>query len=346
MKRSAINDVEMVRRVLLSRNEQAARAVVAEFAADQSATLWRQSRPWFKSTSIVGLEIGLRTRRGVRGSAAALRILVVRKGPQVGASTIPSRLPVPGTRRSVLTDVEGIGRCSIDVDERFSSRRRPAEAGIAIGAGDSPPATFACLVQDAESGQRFLLSNSHVLANFGRAKPGLSVYQPGSFPRRASSVVATLALSIEIKLDPIDASSNRADAAIAAIVDPLLLSSEIFEIGAIRRIATAAPTLDTVVRKFGPATGLTASTVVATGVSMQVGWRDGNGRSTKAWFHDLVRCRSFTDRGDSGAAVVDSRNQLLGLHMASSDFSSFFVPIHNVIEAFREQHGVQLVVVQ
>jgi hypothetical protein len=49
-------------------------------------------------------------------------------------------------------------------------------------------------------------------------------------------------------------------------------------------------------------------------------------------FRDVVLCNSFTAGGDSGAAVLNMRERIVGLHFAGSVSSSIFCRIGNVLE--------------
>ncbi len=86
-----------------------------------------------------------------------------------------------------------IGRCCTDVIEvgemRFlgrTERVRPAQPGVSIGHYKVTAGTFGAVVRDRKTGELFILSNNHVLANAtdgrdGRARIGDPIYQPGSY---------------------------------------------------------------------------------------------------------------------------------------------------------------------
>lgn len=53
-------------------------------------------------------------------------------------------------------------------------------------------------------------------------------------------------------------------------------------------------------------------------------------RST-ALFRGLTRCQVYSTYGDSGAAVLDDRNNLVGVHLCGTETYSWFCPIARVL---------------
>jgi V8-like Glu-specific endopeptidase len=50
-------------------------------------------------------------------------------------------------------------------------------------------------------------------------------------------------------------------------------------------------------------------------------------------FRDQVLCTRYTSGGDSGAAVLNKRRYLVGLHFAGSASASVFNPVRHVFRA-------------
>lgn len=337
-------DALVVRNILCATDVDEARLLVPKHPT-AAETLWICSRVWIEQVGLVGMEISPRLRNGRRLKELTLKVLVERKAPPHNPELIiPARLPVPGTRRSVPIDIEGIGAGGFDADQRFIARRRPAEAGTPIRIKPNNPATFACILRDTPSGRVFLLSNSHVIANFGRAANGTVVFQPKK-PRASSGIsdAGIARLTHHISVPAPVGRDNLTDAALAEIIDADRVSTTIYKIGLITGIAKSRPRAGTVVKKFGPASGYTTSEVRdSKDVVVTMKWFTSNSRFKRVWFKDLIRCTKFTEAGDSGSAILSAKNRLLGLHVASYMSSSFFIPIRNVLSEFEREHGLKL----
>ena len=206
--------------------------------------------------------------------------------------------------------------------------------------------TLGALVQD-QSGQKYILSNNHVLAESDQAHPGDTIVQPGtiddacvplSSPGAKVRAVGSLRASV-----PLDAPATNVDAALAAVapgaIDP---SGAILELGAQTTtaqgtaLAAAAPVAGTgealnaanlggiEVVKSGRTTGLTCSTVNSIDLAVKVDYyrdcAETQPYTTKIFTGQIgIPGNSFSDAGDSGALVVDAANaQPVGLFYAGS----------------------------
>lgn len=203
---------------------------------------------------------------------------------------------------------------------------------LAPGAGirrpGGQPGTFGCVVRRtdssaADAADLYLLTAGHVLLAQGahEADSVLSVD-----PDSGDAPVATIS-------DFIDCSGgeSQADAAIAKLSPGIRVLPGVAGLGV---PAGATPLLDVgdPVQIFGFASGLSQGWIVATEHSEDLELDLPTGRRT-VHFNRLVLCTRFTRPGDSGAAVVDARRQVLGIHLGSTRTTSFFCRINPIIAA-------------
>ena len=202
--------------------------------------------------------------------------------------------------------------------------------------------TLGALVEDA-SGNKYILSNNHVLARFNRASVGENVVQPGLIEvgcqQRQGDVVADFTDYVRIKRR-----GNVVDAAIARIrPGEVRDSGDILDIGTLSTdTLDASPGL--LVKKSGRTTGLTSGYVSAVDVSVNVGYTTRCGLPNAdfiARFNGQIRITgnsgSFSQPGDSGSVIVeDVANQprAVGLLFAGSSSSTVANPIDDVLAAF------------
>ena len=266
------------------------------------------------------------------------------------AQRIPSRVA------AVATDVVATG--PIYALQAPTGRFRPAPGGVSIGHVAITAGTLGCLVR--KGGQIRILSNNHVLANSNDAEPGDAIIQPGAadggtdpsdriavldtfvpieFEAAESDcpigtgVAATLnavagAVGSDTRLRAVRArqAENLVDCALAEPVNPDDVSAEILEVGAVRGVAEA--TLGTAIQKSGRTTGYTTGTIQQIDVTAQVSY--GAGRS--ATFVDQLMAGPMSQGGDSGSAVLDMNDNLVGLLFAGSTNSTIINRIQNVFQ--------------
>ncbi|EWM15380.1 S1 family peptidase [Kutzneria sp. 744] len=107
----------------------------------------------------------------------------------------------------------------------------------------------------------------------------------------------------------------------------------IVDIGAVT--GTAAAVRGTVVRKRGRTTGLTTGRITSVDATVLLDYRDGLGVRV---LRDQIRIEAvggvLGDYGDSGSAVVDSDNRVVGLYVAGnpSGTVAFAGPIGKVLD--------------
>lgn len=236
--------------------------------------------------------------------------------------------------------------------------------------GDCCGGTLGALLQDSD-GNKYILSNNHVLAQSDEANIGSMIVQPGlidgnctPFGETSSSVRPVASLSAYV---PLSSSTTNVDAAIARInAGAVDANGSILQLGAVGSngtLAAAPPASGTgeaitsanvgslTVAKSGRTTGLTCSNVESIGTSVEVRYyRDC--AETKFYLKKtytnqiLIGGNSFSDAGDSGALLVDTSNaQPVGLFFAGGSDkkgNGFGVanPIGDVLRELGSQSGL------
>lgn len=306
--------------------------------------------------NVVATGVGHKVTRGMRTSEICIVCSVTEK---VDAAELAPTDLIPPQLEGVPTDVVQTGR--IRALQSRAGRHRPAPGGVSIGHRDITAGTLGCLVK--KDGDHFILSNNHVLANSNDARRGDPILQPGPVDsgRLPADHIANLEDFVPIRFrqpePPSDCPTARAviaalnaicraigsmtryqivtlqvednvvDAAIARPLDPAELTDEILEIGGIEDVGVAG--LGTPLKKSGRTTGLTSGEVMQTDVTVDVDY--GGGRTAR--FVDQLLAGAMSQGGDSGSAVLDDGNRLVGLLFAGSDNTTIINRIGHVFSA-------------
>ena len=222
----------------------------------------------------------------------------------------------------IITDVQAVRFQAFEND----TRERPCPGGYSIGHVDVTAGTLGCLVKDKTNGATVILSNNHVLANTNQGVAGDPILQPGPYDGGTDTDdrIATLT-----RFKPIDFTagvSNYIDAAIAtplaSLKEPVLF--EIHDVGPSVPTETRNIGIDDLgqfVRKSGRTTEHTTGYVDAVNVTVTVKY----GLFEKASFVDQIIIEQMLVEediaagGDSGSAVLDNDNKLIGLLFAGSE---------------------------
>jgi hypothetical protein len=233
-----------------------------------------------------------------------------------------------------------------------TEKMRPARPGVSIGHHQITAGTFGCLVQ--RSGQVFILSNNHILANSNKAQLGDAILQPGphdggtladrigtleqfipvSFGGSAGCGCSPFALLLRLlgtatpRIN--EPGNNTVDCAIARPLSPDLVNADILNIGTPSGAGTV--TLGTPVQKSGRTSGLTSGEINQLDVTVQVLYG-----SQIAVFKNQLMTDAKSQGGDSGSAVLDMNKQVVGLLFAGSNTSTIMNPIQFVLDALQVQ---------
>ena len=278
--------------------------------------------------------------------------------------SVSQKLPIAQLAESDLVPKQ-IGGVKTDVVETgaFRALQGPRDCwrpvippGVSLGHINVSAGTFGCLVR--RGNELFILSNNHVLANVNQCKPGDPILQPGRYDGGApQDRVATLAEYVPLDFGGDAAScnlagavekglnalagvigsshrlmayqqttgSNRVDAALARPDDPASVKPDILGIG--RPAGVRQASLGMAVKKSGRTTSYTEGRIVQIDVTSQVAYGPA-----QATFQGQLMASSMSGAGDSGSAVLDMENYVVGLLFAGSDGATLINPIRPILQ--------------
>jgi hypothetical protein len=221
-----------------------------------------------------------------------------------------------------------------------------------------------------EDGNRYLVSNNHVIGESNDANNGDSVVQPGTLDLTGGEFVANPTLAdlegryrvaevsaiVDLKYKtPNNIPINHVDAAMARLTDSGRgleeLDQQAFG-GSILRVASPYELDDdgaivgsSRVFKVGRTTGYTEGKVtnLAGVVDIAYGDKDQN----VAHFTDQIFIEEtddnvgpFSDSGDSGSGILSNQHEIVGLLFAGSRYRMIANPIANVLDELRSASGI------
>jgi len=305
-------------------------------------------------SNVVASGVGYKMTGGQKTSALSIVCSVSKK---VAASQLSSTDLVPATLDGMPTDVIETG--VIRALQSPTEKHRPAPGGVSIGHRDITAGTLGCLVK--KDGRSVILSNNHVLANSNAAEIGDPILQPGPhdggrYPEDhiadleqfvpidiigipsdcptakgiasfLNSMARLLGSSVQLQAIDMQATENLVDAAIASPLKPEDVKDEILQIGTIQ--GSTEGELGMAIKKSGRTTGLTTGEIQQVDVTVNVQYGEGK----IAQFTDQLMGGAMSQGGDSGSAVLDESNHLVGLLFAGSDTTTIMNRIQNVFSA-------------
>jgi hypothetical protein len=249
---------------------------------------------------------------------------------------VPPALPetISGPQ-AIQTDVKVIGQISPETN----AIRHPVQPGNSIGHLKVTAGTLGAFVRRGK--QLLILSNSHVLANSGKAKKGDAIIYPGKHDggKKPEDLVATL--FDFIAFEPGGDFVNYVDCALAQPLENRIneIKEGIKGVGLPK--GTIKPKRGMKITKVGRTTGKTNGRVLDVNFRTTINY-PGVGA---VGFIDQVLCTRYTEGGDSGSLVIDRESgKAVGLHFSGSPTegesrgSSIFNPIQEVLKAL----GVRL----
>jgi hypothetical protein len=306
-----------------------------------------------RKKNVVGCGVGYRHVGGVRTDELAVVVSVAEKTPR---EQLAPRDLVPRSLEGVRTDVWETGM--FRALQGPTGKWRPAPGGVSIGHVDITAGTLGCLVTRAD--QIYILSNNHVLANSNQGQPGDPILQPG--PHDGGTLedqIATLEAFVSINFGadsptcPLatgvadflnwaarlvgsrhrllafqeNPEMNLVDAAIARPLSDDLVEKRILEIGEPQGVAEG--TLGLAIQKSGRTTGFTSGEIRQVDATVRVSYGVGQ----VATFTDQLVAGAMSAGGDSGSAVLDENNRVIGLLFAGSTSTTIINRIQNVLDA-------------
>jgi hypothetical protein len=301
--------------------------------------------------NVLATGVGYKVTKGERTSDLCIVCSVREK---VASSQLGAKDRIPEKVADVITDVVATG--PIRALQAPTGRFRPAPGGVSIGHRDITAGTLGCLVR--KDGVTYILSNNHVLANSNAGSVGDPILQPGPHDggNVASDHIADLSdfVSINFEGAPSDcpagqgvasalnalaeamgsgtrlapvrirAEDTLVDAAIARPLNDTDVKDEILDIGPMA--GSASGELGMAIKKSGRTTGLTMGEILQVDVTVNVQY----GAGQVARFTDQLMAGAMSQGGDSGSAVLDDQNRLVGLLFAGSDSTTIINRIEHV----------------
>jgi hypothetical protein len=324
---------------------------MAEDLSNVRKTLKNYRSQLLDRANVVAAGVGYKMTGGQKTSNLSIVCSVTKK---IAASQLASKDLIPQTIDGMPTDVIETG--VIRALQVPTERHRPAPGGVSIGHRDITAGTLGCWVK--KDGRFVILSNNHVLANSNAAQIGDPVLQPGPydggrFPEDhiadleqfipiniigipsdcqiatgtagfLNAIARLLGSSVELQAIDRQQTENLVDAAIARPLNTGDVKDEILQIGKIE--GTAEGELGTAIKKSGRTTGLTTGEIQQVDVTVNVQYGEGQ----IAQFADQLMAGPMSQGGDSGSAVLDEANRLVGLLFAGSDTTTIMNRIQNV----------------
>ncbi len=131
-----------------------------------------------RKNNVVGVAIGYKESGGVRTTQPAVIVLVEQKKPNAGLNEEDK---IPAQINGIPTDVFESGPIHALSSINPRGRFRPIiPGGVSIGHYKVTAGTFGTVVFDRKTGEKFILSNNHVLANSNEALIGDVILQPAA----------------------------------------------------------------------------------------------------------------------------------------------------------------------
>ena len=288
-----------------------------------------EARSWAFTDGTRGFGIARRIRSGRRTRELTLKVYVERKLPRSELRvSAPRVLRVPWSRREIAIDVEEIGK--MELHNEMQRSMNPAKAGCAIANFSRTFGTLGCLVKEPDGSQLYILSAAHVIANNTFGIQGLVVVQPG-VKGEPSRVIGRLQRWGELHYDNTKKTFNNLfDAAIATLIPDAALQ-EIHDLGRPKGYSLDVKKGD-LVKKCGAATLKTEGRVVDADFSCVFDYRNpDDNQFYSAGFYRQVLCERISERGDSGAAVLDGQSRVVGLIVGGAEKRTVFSRIGPIL---------------
>ncbi|MGL5150515.1 MAG: trypsin-like serine protease [Clostridium sp.] len=261
--------------------------------------------------TVQGVGYGLKETNSIQTTIPCIKIMVSEKLP---LDKLTSEQIIPRKYKGYHTDIIEVGTiyaCS------NTSKIRPAVGGISVGIQNVPFAgtlSFETHGYTSSLNETYLLSNNHVISNENTTLKYSSLLQPaqGDGGNPATDSLAYLVKSIPLLFTTsISNPTNYVDCALGLITIPSLITDQIISIGTIQGIAP--PELNLPIQKSGRTTGYTTGTILSINSTVNVSYVYGTAK-----FSNQIVTTTLVSPGDSGSALLDMDNRIVGLIFAGS----------------------------
>ncbi|KEI00925.1 hypothetical protein IRP63_04210 [Clostridium botulinum] len=277
---------------------------------------------FFKNPNVVGIGLGYKITNGFCTHKKCIKVFVKSK---ISSNSLSNETLIPQSYEGIETDITSTG---IFESSSFTSRIRPVLGGYSVGPRTIPQSgTAGCLVRNGTD--YYLLSTNHVLTDENTVPLGTTIVQPGinDGGRASRDAIGKLSKFIPlIHITPTTRPENFVDCAIAKLSRRSILSPNIAVIGKLN--GTHPPILESHVEKSGRTSELTLGQITSLGTTIKVNLPRG-----QCLFKHQIIATKMSEKGDSGAILVDSNNFAIGLLIGSSTCNSIFNPIDSVLHS-------------
>lgn len=302
-------------------------AMIEALARPEAAETTGHLREVIAQPNVVAVGIAEKERRGRQTGELALTFYVESKKDVAKAEAVPEVVPPTISGREVPTDVVEIGKLVPEIQVG----RTPIQPGFSVGHPNISAGTLGAVIGPARSPR--ILSNSHVLADSGRATIGDPILFPGrdDSGQEPADVIGTLTQVVPFVTG--GQFVNRMDAAVATIVPGRRseLRSRIPTLGIVPS-GTTDPVRGMQIVKVGRTTALTTGTVRDVNFRFVLDY----GHGVVVGFLDQVFCSRYSAGGDSGSLVIEqATSKAVGLHFAGANGGSVFSPIRPILKEVR-----------
>ncbi len=287
------------------------------------------SSQWLRYNGIQGLSIGYKETAHQKSDVVCLKLLVEKKKPKGKLrNPAPQSIQSLDGKREIPVDVEEVGRLMAHNGTLFPGasiaheRRNAGTLGIVVNQRNTPE-------------RKYLLSCRHVIAPFNLESLNRDVCHPApqdggnSAIHKVAEYVAAFPRFFDEQGFP-----NLADAALARLSDGIAWRNDIPVIGQISGIANNIKVGD-YVRIYGRTSGYSIGQILHDSANIYLGFYRQDGSWFRLGFYNQIECSPYAKGGDSGAAVVDAQNRLVGLHIGGSNNRSYFSPIKPILDYFQ-----------
>jgi hypothetical protein len=214
-------------------------------------------------------------------------------------------------------DVRYIGRVEKRQQAWYRERHRPLRIGTSIGHYRITAGTLGCFVRKG-GGERFVLSNNHVLADENKGRRGDPIFQPASYDNgKSSDAVGVLGNFVRLRRQ-----KNEVDCALCKLEPGIEHeATRLFGGRPLQGVTREPPEDQEIVEKIGRTTGKTRGRITAFEVDDVVVHYDLG----DLHFHNSIEIESTGSRpfslgGDSGSLIYTARDRLArGLLFAGSE---------------------------
>lgn len=280
---------------------------------------------FLKIPGVNGVAVGHKIVAGKKQDEPSIRVYVNKKRKK---DDVPDNEQIPETIKGIRTDVIERDR-PIRAYSQLPHDTKMYDTmvgGINIG-NAAETGTLGAIAVDNNTGEMLILGSCHVLAPTKNWSAGDAINNPAE---NQQHIVASLK-SAKI--------TSYIDAAIATVKDPTKIQCEIVGIGPVKGNIDEIEIknmLEKHVKKRGITTGVTSGVIESIGGGVTVQYDHG---LVNAVLSEQIEIRpdsgdKFSDRGDSGACIMDDSGKIVGLLVGGDGTNTYANHIQLVLNEF------------